>query len=98
MRTKAKPNSKVNGISCANAYRASVKSAATDLEGLVDAYGAMHISMWAFKIESDIKEHGDSIYNAAINSQLNALPLPIIRKQNRPENKRRQDGIKRRIK
>lgn len=88
MRTSHKPRAKI-GISCANCYRASIKSPASDLEALVDAYGAAAISALAYRIEKEITEHGDSIHNGFFNIELNSLPLPAIRKQHNPANRAR---------
>jgi len=87
MRTSAKPNAKL-GQSAASMYRCSVRSAASDIEALVDAYGVHAIIQIANMVEQEIAVHGDSIHNWQYNIWLNQQPLPIIRKQNRPENKR----------
>lgn len=87
MRTKSKPNTGKPGISTANAYRASVKSAATDLEAMVDAYGLNAVILFATRIRDQIALHGDCLSNALFNSELNALPLPELRKQHNPANR-----------
>lgn len=81
MRTTSKPNTGKHGISTANAYRSGIKSPCTDLEGLIDAYGAADIIRYCMMIEMDIELYGDSIYNGAYNIELNMLPIPKIRKQ-----------------
>lgn len=88
MRTKCKFATKV-GHSRAAMYRASVFSAASDIEALVDAYGVTAITDIAMRVSAEIAHHGDSINNYNFNLWLNSLPLPAIRKQNNPENKRR---------
>lgn len=84
MRTKSKPNTGKRGISTANAYRASVKSATTDLEALIDAYGVVAVIKLAQQLHIDIVEHGDSKDNGRYNIWLNSLPIPEIRKQHKP--------------
>lgn len=88
MRTHAKPIAKV-GSSRALMYRSSVMSAMTDLEALVDAYGADALHTMINQIASDLAVYGDSINNSKYNIWLNTLPYPKHRKQNKPENKRR---------
>lgn len=89
MRTQAKPNAPHGqGISAANCYRASIRSAASDLEALVDAYGADAIMAYAFRIQHDIAQYGDSINNWQFNIELNAKPLPAIRKQNKTKGRK----------
>lgn len=91
MREKSKPNTGKRGISTANAYRGvtnadgtitkGIKSPCTDIEGLVDAFGAAAIARMCFLIEADIELYGDSINNSEYNAELNVLPFPKIRKQ-----------------
>ena len=85
MRTASKAHAKP-GHSKARMYRENVFSVATDLEAMIDAYGVEAVISFARKIESDIREYGDSIHNGIYNIQLNMLPAPLLRVQNKPEN------------
>lgn len=83
MRTQVKAHAKQVGHSKAVNYRNGLFSVCSDLEAMVDAYGAAAIIHFAMRIERDLAEFGDSIYNAQYNAILNAMPLPVIRKQNK---------------
>lgn len=83
MRTTVKANAKQGNVSKAAAYRCGVFSACTDLEALIDAYGETEIKMMVERIASDMRKHGDSIYNGEYNAMLNAMPYPTLRKKNR---------------
>lgn len=90
MRLQSKPNTGKPGISTANAYRCSVKSAATDIEALVDAYGVEALIKVAKQIHDEIAVFGDSRNNGFYNSYLNDLEYPTIRKQhNRAKSRKR---------
>lgn len=97
MRTKAKSNAPGgNGISAATAYRCGVKSPASDMEALVDAYGVKAVIEFANRIHGDLLVFGDSIHNGYYNMLMNALPLPKIRKKgaSRAEQKKIRDMTK----
>lgn len=97
MRTKAKSNAPGgNGISAATAYRCGVKSPASDMEALVDAYGIKAFIEFGERIHNDMLRFGDSIHNGYYNVLLNALPLPKIRKKgaSRAEQKRMREMSK----
>lgn len=86
MRTDSKLNAKL-GHSKALGYRNGTFSAASDLEALVDAYGATALAQVIQAICDDLAMHGDSLHNGIHNNWLNSQPLPRVRKLNKPENK-----------
>lgn len=81
MRTHSKPNAKP-GHSKAAMYKCNLFSAATDIEALIDAYGEPALHQIIERIASDMRVHGDSIFNGQYNILLNALPEPKLRKKN----------------
>lgn len=93
MRYTAKPIAKL-GISKAYAYRSSVFSFATDLEAMVDAYGAEAVAAFAMRIHHQFVEHGTSTINAAINIEANQLPFPKVRHKAVKKDKRRSKFAK----
>lgn len=93
MRLTAKPIAKL-GISKAYAYRSSVFSFATDLEAMVDAYGADNVSRFAWMIHEQFEKHGASLVNASINVDANKLPLPKVRRTKPKTDKRRSKFAK----
>jgi hypothetical protein len=83
MRTTVKANAKQGNVSKALAYRSGVFSACTDLEALVDAYGENVIIEMVGRIASDMRKHGDSIFNGEYNAMLNKMAYPELRKKNK---------------
>lgn len=69
------------GISAATCYDSGIKSAATDLEALIDRFGKDVLHTIIDRISEDMREHGDSIYNYEYNIWLKSKPLPKIRKR-----------------
>lgn len=88
MRTTSKPNTGKPGISTANCYRASVKSAATDLEALIDGYDIDILFKAMQLIRDQIAMHGVCDYNRHINEMLNSTPLPAIHRPIKPKAKK----------
>ena len=82
MRIEKKSHAKI-GHAKALHYRTGVFSPMSDIEALVDAYGVDAIIKYARAAHNGIAKYGDSIHNGIYNLELNALPLPSIRKQNR---------------
>lgn len=72
-------------------YRNNLLSVCSDLEAMVDAYGAAAICEYARMIESDLHIFGDSINNGIYNQQLNQLPYPAVRKQNKTKASRKKN-------
>mgnify|MGYP001580236503 CR=1 FL=1 len=87
MRTQSKIFAKP-GHSKAAMYRSNVFSVASDIEAMVDAYGVEAITKYAQLIHDQLAEHGDCLHNGLYNHELNNLPLPRIRKQNKIKAKR----------
>lgn len=73
----------VPGHSKAVNYRNGLFSVCSDLEAMVDAYGLAAVIEYATKIQKDLSTIGDSIYNARYNGEMNSLPVPRLRKQNK---------------
>lgn len=78
MRTASKSIAKI-GLSKASQYRNNVFSVASDLEAMIDAYGAENLISMVCTINSDIKEHGHSVRNSSYNLRMNAFPIPVMR-------------------
>lgn len=84
MRTRAKPNAPYGmGISAASCYDSGIKSAATDLEALLDRYRFADLLVVMHQINEDLTLHGGSDNNGALNTWLNAQPRPTPRKTKR---------------
>lgn len=81
MRTQAKGNAPYGqGISAANCYDAGIKSAATDIEALIDRYGPDVMHTMIDRIYFDMREYGDSIYNREYNTWLKTKPYAKLKK------------------
>lgn len=83
MRTQVKAHAKQVGHSKAVNYRNGLFSVCSDLEAMVDAYGLDAVIKFATRIHNDLAEHGDSIHNGLYNIEMNLLPVPSLRKQNK---------------
>lgn len=79
MRHHAKPIAKL-GLSKATHYDSGLFSFASDLEAMVDRFGAEQVSRFAFIIQEQFKLYGESCINAALNIEARSLPLPKIRR------------------
>lgn len=88
MRHHAKPIAKL-GLSKATHYRSGLFSFASDLEAMVDAYGAAAIARYAHIITEQFELFGTSTINASINMEANALPFPLVRHKAPKKDKRR---------
>lgn len=81
MRTQAKSNAPYGqGISAASCYDGSIKSAATDIEALIDRYGPDLVHSMVDRIYLDMRRFGDSIYNREYNLMMNAAPYAKLKK------------------
>jgi hypothetical protein len=81
MRAQAKGNAPYGqGISAASCYDAGIKSAATDIEALIDRYGPDALHAMIDRIYLDMREYGDSIYNREYNIKLSSLPYARLKK------------------
>lgn len=81
MRTQAKNNAPYGqGISAANCYDAGIKSAATDIEALIDRYGPDVMHTIIDKIYLDMRRYGDSIYNREFNAWLKNKPYAKLKR------------------
>lgn len=81
MRTQAKSNAPYGqGISTANCYDGSIKSAATDIEALIDRYGPDVLHSMIDRIYLDMRKYGDSIYNREYNQWLKTKPYARLKK------------------
>lgn len=82
MRHVAKANAPYGqGISAASCYDVGIKSACTDIEALIDRYGKDALHMLIDRISEDMREYGDSIFNADYNLWLKGKPYPKLRKR-----------------
>lgn len=88
MRVIAKPMAKI-GLHKAVHYRSGLFSFASDLEAMVDAYGAENVSRFALLIKEQFEQHGTSLINASINNDANQLPMPLVRHRAPKQDKRR---------
>ena len=81
MRTQAKQNAPYGqGISAASAYDGSIKSAATDIEALIDRFGPDALHTMVDRIYLDMRRYGDSIWNREYNLELKALPYARLKR------------------
>lgn len=83
-RFEAKANAKI-GSSTGSNFRVGVLSPCMYIEAFLDQYGKTALDIVVQQIMNDLVEHGDSKSNAHLNTWLNTLPTPTVRKQNRPK-------------
>lgn len=80
MREQAKNNAPyAQGISQANCYD-GIRSAATDIEALIDRYGPDVVHMMVDRIYFDLRRYGDSIWNREYNAMLKDKPRANLKK------------------
>ena len=79
MRHSAKPIAKL-GLSKATHYDSGLFSFASDLEAMVDRFGADQVSRFALIIKEQFELYGESLINASLNIEARQLPFPKIRK------------------
>lgn len=80
MRTQAKSNAPYGqGISQANCYD-GLRSAATDIEALLDRYGPDILHQMVDRIYLDMRKYGDSIWNREYNEWLRTKPRANLKR------------------